>query len=116
MARCGKDYRQSRLVIDPEDHINAIRMMRKKFSQEKLCFILFSDVPDEAMRMLKNEGEDIVLHHGTMFEDLCLMTLCDSHIIANSTFPWWGAWLSESTKGIVVRPSVWPFRDCIYSR
>ena len=106
--RCGKDYRQWRLVIDPEYHINAIRMMRKKYSQEKLCFILFSDVPDEAKRMLKNEGEDIILHHGTMFEDLCLMTLCDSHIIANSTFSWWGAWLSESTKGVVIRPALCP--------
>ena len=106
--RYAKRFRIDRLAIDPEYHINAIRMMRKKYSQEKLCFILFSDVPDEAKQMLKNEGADIILHHGTMFEDLCLMTLCDSHIIANSTFSWWGAWLSESTKGIVIRPSVWP--------
>jgi hypothetical protein len=106
--RCGKDYRQFRLVIDPEYHRNAIRLVRKKFEGEKLCFILFSDVPDEAKRVLKNEGEDIIPHHGTMFEDLCLMTLCDSHIIANSSFSWWGAWLSESNKGIVIRPAVWP--------
>ena len=105
--RCGKFYRQLRLVIDPEYHRNAIRMMRKKFSQEKLCFILFSDVPDEAKQMLKNEGADIILHHGTMFEDLCLMTLCNSHIIANSTFSWWGAWLAQDAKGIVIRPSLW---------
>ena len=58
--------------------------------------------------MLKNEGEDIILHNGSMFDDLCLMTLCDSHIIANSSFSWWGAWLAESAKGIVIRPSVWP--------
>jgi hypothetical protein len=106
-VRCGKFYRQLGMVIDPGYHRNAIRLIRKKFEGEKLCFILFSDVPDEAKKMLKNEGKDIVLHHGTMFEDLCLMTLCDSHIIANSTFSWWGAWLSESTKGIVIRPSVW---------
>ena len=106
--RCGKDYRQWRFVIDPGYHRNAIRMMKKKYSQEKLCFILFSDVPDEAVRILKNENENIVLHHGSMLEDLCLMTLCDSHIIANSTFSWWGAWLSENTKGIVIRPSIWP--------
>jgi len=37
--------------------------------------------------------------------DLCLMTFCKSHIIANSSFSWWGAWLSESDK--VIAPSKW---------
>ena len=106
--RYAKAIRIHRLAIDPEYYRNAIKEMRSLLSGERLCFILFSDVPDKAKRMLKNEGEDIILHHGTMFEDLCLMTLCDSHIISNSTFSWWGAWLSESTKGIVIRPSIWP--------
>ena len=33
--------------------------------------------------------------------DLCLMTLCSEHIIANSSFSWWGAWLANSQKVIV---------------
>lgn len=37
-------------------------------------------------------------------EDLCLMTLCDDFIIANSSFSFWGAYLGEKSYSKVVRP------------
>ena len=37
--------------------------------------------------------------------DMCLMSLCDNHIIANSSFSWWGAWLSKSDN--VIAPVKW---------
>ena len=42
--------------------------------------------------------------------DLCLMTKCDYHIIANSSFSWWGAWLGDSEK--VVAPKNWFADSC----
>jgi hypothetical protein len=37
--------------------------------------------------------------------DLCLMTLCSGHIISNSSFSWWGAWLSNSST--IISPNKW---------
>jgi hypothetical protein len=36
-----------------------------------------------------------------------LMTLCDHHVLANSSFGWWGAWLDAGTAKIVVAPEPW---------
>lgn len=40
------------------------------------------------------------------FVDMCMMSKCDSHIMANSTFSWWGAWLNKNPV-FVVAPEQW---------
>ena len=37
-------------------------------------------------------------------EHLILMTLCKSHVIANSSFSWWGAVLSDDPSPVYPRP------------
>jgi hypothetical protein len=47
----------------------------------------------------------VFVENTNKYIDMCLMTMCNYHIIANSSFSWWGAWLSNSKQ--VIAPSKW---------
>ena len=48
---------------------------------------------------------------------LHLQSLCDHHIIANSAFGWWGAWLARTESQRVIAPAEWfgPSGPCPYN-
>lgn len=75
-----------------------------------VTFYVFSDDPAWVRENLRFVCEArIVDHNGPQqdYEDLRLMSLCRHHIIANSTFSWWGAWLSQSPDKKIIAPRSW---------
>jgi hypothetical protein len=66
-------------------------------------FYVFSDDIQWCKDHLELNG-DVVFTQGDEFEQLALMAGCQSHVIANSTFSWWGAWLSGANDVTVPMP------------
>jgi len=73
-------------------------------------FVLFSDDPEWTRTHLDLRARTIAIEHNGPddgAEDLRLMSLCRHHVIANSTFSWWGAWLCTKPEKIVTAPERW---------
>jgi len=80
-------------------------------------FFVFSDDPAWTQDNLKIDAQKTFVVHNPPdknYEDLRLMSLCSHFIIANSSFSWWGAWLSRNESKIVIAPSRW-FQDTKYN-
>lgn len=76
-------------------------------------FVFSDDIVDAREHFHKLEHAVFVDHNteDTAHEDLRLMSACRHHIMANSTFSWWGAWLDPNPEKVVVAPDPWQVTD-----
>jgi hypothetical protein len=76
---------------------------------KNIHFFIFSDDPDWIEKNFDICKQYTVVrgHPEAPWEDMHLMALCKHHIIANSTFSWWGAWLNPSENKTVIAPRQW---------
>lgn len=100
-----------------EDHLTALSLDYYYRAVEHIAnkikkpvFYLFSnDVAWCQNNFAINYPSYYVSHNddANSFEDFRLMTNCKHHIIANSTFGWWSAWLNQNKRKIVISPDQW---------
>ena len=68
--------------------------------------LIFSDEPNWCKEHeLFEDDRFMISDSDDQYIDLCLMSMCKGHIIANSSFSWCGAWLADSDK--VIAPKGW---------
>jgi len=98
-----------------EYYIEAARRIANRLA--KPSFFVFSDDLDWVRQNLKLDWPTTYVVHDkecSPHQDIWLMSRCAHHIIANSSFSWWGAWLSPNENKVVIAPSQW-FAHAQYS-
>lgn len=94
---CSTDY-YKKAVSFIEEHV------------ENPKFFIFSDDHQWVKKNIHISHPTYHVTHNDVekgHKDLRLMSLCKHFIIANSSFSWWGAWLSENEDKIVTTPQPW---------
>lgn len=76
-------------------------------------FFIFSDDIPWCRENLNLPGSEIISwnNQSSSYIDMQLMSSCKHHIIANSSFSWWGAWLNENLNKIIIYPKKWVNTD-----
>ena len=82
-----------------------------ELKKSNLHYYIFSDQPNEVSKYIDlNRSQFTIVAHNigdsNAYADLWLMSLCSNFIIANSTFSWWGAWLSNNPNKLVYAPNI----------
>lgn len=84
---------------------NYYRKALSLFEKDKHIFLIFSDDIEECKSFRIFEGLDVrFMPKNDAVLDMCLMTMCDHNIVANSTFSFWGGVLNRHNGKKVVCP------------
>ena len=95
----------------PEYYIAAVERLAQRTGAQAPTVFAFSDDPAWVMQVLapRIPGLVFVDHNraAASWLDMQLMSQCRHHIIANSSFSWWGAWLDARADTQVIAPASW---------
>lgn len=92
-------------TLPPSYYQKAIARICKELKDP--LFLVFSDDINWCKKNLKIDKAIYSEHGGGDWEDMKLMSDCKHHIIANSSFSWWGAWLGAGPSKMVIAPKQW---------
>ncbi len=101
------DYVKLGWELGMDYYQKAVARMAEKVKNP--TFFIFSDAEPSWIRenLKLTHPFEIVGNQNDMMDDLQLMAACRHAIVANSSFSWWAAWLTDRADKVVVAPSPW---------
>jgi hypothetical protein len=106
---CSVHVRRTDYIGDPAwSELAASDYYERAMSQfdSDTTFVIFSDDIEWCKQRFRDRSV-VFVEALSAVEDLFLMARCKGHIIANSTFSWWGAWLDPNPNKKVIAPLRW---------
>lgn len=94
-------------TCSPEYYKAATEIISKRWPEAQ--FFIFSDDIKWVQENLNLPSNSFFVSQPQIadYEEIHLMSRCRHHIIANSSFSWWGAWLNPRPDKVVIAPRVW---------
>lgn len=113
-----KDILQDKFILKTELKQSHKDICSKKYYDEAIqiindkvknpIFYVFSDDIEYVKENWKfGNNFKFIDEKNENYEDINLMRYCKHYIIANSSFSWWGQYLSENSNKIVIAPKKW---------
>lgn len=106
------DYDSINLAMDLQYYKDAISYLNS--SLKSVRYYIFSDDKDFVRANMDWLDEYVLVENVSDIEEFEIMRKCKHHIIANSTFSWWAAYLGIDRNGIVVAPVVHHWTEDFY--
>lgn len=104
--RCGKDYIESGWpVCSIKYYKGGLEILKKRYKDCKV-FVFADDI----VKVKKEFGfsKDVIFIEGcSTHESLELLKNCNDFVISNSSFAWWGAYLSQNPDKMIIMPEKW---------
>jgi hypothetical protein len=98
------DYLQvSSLNLSLNYYYEALKTIKTLLPNQTIKCLIFSNGMDWVKENFKPDN-CVYVENLTRYQDMCLMSLCDHNIIANSSFSWWGAYLNQHVNKKVICP------------
>ncbi|MCC8014198.1 MAG: alpha-1,2-fucosyltransferase [Eubacterium sp.] len=94
-------------ILKPEYYLRAVEIIKNRV--EKPYFYVFSNDLDGAERIFGSSDNFVYVNrdrHMTDLQEFEVMSRCRHHIISNSTYSWWAAWLTEAENHITIAPDI----------
>ncbi len=95
-------------VCTPDYYQETMSLINKRLGG-KAKFFIFTDDPEWCEENLVFPSDYLIISNRERIasHELVLMSKCNHVIMSNSSFCWWGVWLSDSKEKIVYYPKLW---------
>lgn len=94
------------IVCTNEYYAGAVEYLAQKLETPQF-YIFSNDIPWVRENISFPLEVNFIDGNNPSYEEVILMSSCNNFVISNSTFSWWGQFLSENREKIVIAPDRW---------